>query len=92
MRTTTTLSTEEVNAVLSVLCRRLGFCLSSDADARLAEDPPSGIDEFTAAVFIAEGLDPSTADRRVYRQVKAIVADAFRSSEERRSSALTHLD
>lgn len=86
------LSTEEAGVLLSILCRRLGFCLPPDAEARLTEDPPAGIDQFTVAVFVAEGLDPSTADRRIYRQVKALVADAFRSSEERQAAALYHVD
>ena len=34
-----------------------------------------------------EGYDPFKADRRLYRQVKAIVADAFRRSEERERAA-----
>jgi len=74
------LSTDEARVLLSILCRRLGFCLPPDAEEQLTEDPPAGVDQFTAAVFLAEGLDPSTADRRIYRQVKAIVADAFRGS------------
>ena len=77
------LSAKEATALLSILCTRLGFCLPPDADARLTEAPPPDVQQFTAAVFIAEGLDPSTADRRVYRQVKALVAEAFRRSEER---------
>jgi len=86
------LSTEEAGVLLSILCTRLGFCLPPDAVERLTEDPPAGVDQFTAAVFVAEGLDPSTAERKIYRQVKAIVSDAFRRSEERQSAAFHHLD
>ncbi|HYI10836.1 MAG TPA: hypothetical protein VEK57_17380 [Thermoanaerobaculia bacterium] len=75
------LSTKEAAALLSRLCTRLGFCLPPDAEARLTQEPPSDVHEFTAAVFIAEGLDPSTADRKVYRQVKAMVEEAFHRSE-----------
>jgi hypothetical protein len=81
------LTANEATALLSVLCTRLGFCLPSDAEARLTEAPPPDVHHFTAAVFIAEGLDPSTADRKLYRQVKAIVAEAFRRSEERQNDA-----
>jgi hypothetical protein len=33
---------------------------------------------FTDAVFTAEGLPPETADRHLYRQVRDMVAAAFR--------------
>jgi hypothetical protein len=81
------LTAKEASALLSILCTRLGFCLSPDAEAGLTEAPPPDEHQFTAAVFIAEGLDPSTADRKIYRQVKAIVAEAFHRSEERCNDA-----
>lgn len=81
------LTRKEAAALLSVLCTRLGFCLPSDAEERLTAAPPPDVRLFTAAVFIAEGLDPSTADRKLYRQVKAVVADAFRRSDERQDDA-----
>ena len=65
----------------------MGFCLPADRQRRLTEQPPPDAHQFTEAVFIAEGLDPSTADLRLYRQVKAIVADAFRRSEDRQINA-----
>jgi len=68
--------------LLSSLCTGLGFCLPPDAQARLKEAPPPDVEGFTSAVFIAEVLDPSTADRRLYRGVKSMVAEAFRRSEE----------
>jgi hypothetical protein len=76
------LSTQEASALLALLCTRLGFCLPPAAEKRLTEHPPADVLEFTAAVFIAEGLDPSTADRRVYRQVRAVVSEAFRRSQD----------
>jgi hypothetical protein len=81
------LTTSEAAAVLSVLCTKLGFCLAPEVEARLAEAPPPDVHHFTEAVFIAEGLDLSTADRKLYRQVKAIVANAFRESDERQHAA-----
>ena len=81
------LSAKEVAALLSSLCTRLGFCLPSDAQKRLTEEPPPDAHQFTVAVFIAEGLDPATAERRIYRQVEAMVAEAFRRSDERESDA-----
>lgn len=66
------LTTTEATALLSVLCTKLGFCLPPHAEARLTEAPQPDVHQFTAAVFIAEGLDPSTADRKLYRQVKGL--------------------
>jgi len=80
------LSPNETAMLLSDLYTRLGFCLPPDAQEQLTEAPPSNVDGFTAAVFIAEGLDPS-ADRRLYREVKTMVADAFRRNEEREGNA-----
>jgi hypothetical protein len=36
---------------------------------------------FTDAVFSAEGLPPETADRHLYRQVRDLVAAAFRETD-----------
>jgi hypothetical protein len=47
------------------------------------EGPPSEVGEFTNAVFVAEGLDPDTADRHMYREVRAMIDDAFRESDEK---------
>ena len=79
------LSAHETKVLLDKLCRRWGFCLPPDAYDDLTEKPPSDVNEFTNAVFIAEGfLDPSTADRHLYRKVRAMVTEAFRQSEEER--------
>jgi hypothetical protein len=75
------LSAQEAESLLSELCTRLGFCLPPDAQRRLRENPPADVLGFTDAVFIAEGMDPSTADRKLHRQVRAVVAEAFRRSE-----------
>ena len=80
------LSAREVQSLLSKLCIDLGFCLPPDAQAHLEQSPPSNVAGFTDEVFTAEGLDPSTADRHLYRQVKALIADAFRRSEEQRKN------
>ena len=75
------LTGQQAELLLTDLCRRLGFCLSPKDYRRLSDSPPSTVPEFTGAVFSAEGLDPATADRHLYRQVKEIVANAFRSAE-----------
>ena len=81
------LSHDETAAVLDTLCTRLGFCLPPEAQRQLTATPPSDVDGFTASVFVAEGLDPSSADLRLYRQVRAVVADPFRRCEEREAGA-----
>lgn len=71
------LGPEEVRGLLSQLCVRLGFCLPPLELERMAAAPPTGIDEFTHAVFIAEGLDPIGSDRHLVNQVREMVAEAF---------------
>jgi hypothetical protein len=68
---------QEVRAVPSELCIKLGFCLAPIEVERMSTSPPRGIDEFTGAVFVAEGLDPVTSDRRLFNQVRDLVARAF---------------
>ncbi len=46
----------------------------------LAEEPPFDVHEFTDAVFLAEGLDPATADRHRYRLARDMILAAFHES------------
>lgn len=71
------LNREEVSALLSELCIKLGFCVPPIELERMASAPPSDVDEFTRAVFVAEGLDPVTSDRHLFNKVKEFVARAF---------------
>ena len=80
---TTRLSPEDVYSLLSKLCIDLGFCLAPDQIARLQHAPPEDPDRFADAVFLAEGLDPSTLDRRLRRQVKSLVAKAYEQAKHR---------
>lgn len=75
------LTENEVRDLLGRLCVRLGFCLAPDDIARIRKDPPADVLTFTDAVFTAEGMDPVTADRHLYRQVRDMVAAAFRQTE-----------
>ncbi len=50
--------TVAVQRLLDELCVELGFCLPSRARASLLQSPPTDPDEFTNAVFAAEGMDP----------------------------------
>jgi hypothetical protein len=44
---------------------------------KLETHQPRTVEEFTRAVYRAEGMDPEQSDRRVYRQVESAVAAAF---------------
>ena len=82
------LSYEEAAWLLNDLCVRLGFCLPPKEIERLEANPPSDIDGFTRAVFVAEGMNPDTAERKIYRQVRHIVAAAFeRAASSKRGTA-----
>jgi hypothetical protein len=79
------LSARETDVLLDKLCATLGFCLPPNAYDALKGSPRADINGFTDAVFVAEGfLDPSTVDRHLYRQVRSMVADAFRRGENER--------
>jgi hypothetical protein len=73
------LTESQVISLLKNLCIDLGICLNADVAETLEANPPRTIDAFTRAVFRAEGLDPSLADRRLYDQVRTAVALAFDS-------------
>ena len=77
-----TLPRHETELLLGELCTKLGFCLPPLAYEQFTNKPPIDINEFTDAVFFAEGLVPSRADRHLYRQVRAMVADAFARNGE----------
>lgn len=76
------LSLGETDSLLTELCTRLGFCLPPEIRQSLASNPPVDVATFTDAVFVAEGLDPLTADRHLYRQVLAMVATAFQKVQD----------
>jgi hypothetical protein len=72
------LTENELQRLLDRLCVQLGFCLPPEGQQRLRENPPSDVLSFTDTVFVEEGLDPATADRRLYRQVRDVIAESFR--------------
>lgn len=76
------LNAKEVEFLLSKLCVDLGFCLPADEWVRFQENPPNEINVFTDAIFIAEGLNPQYAERKLYRQVQAVIAEAFQKHDE----------
>jgi hypothetical protein len=70
------LDPEEVRALLSRLCIKLGFCLPPIESEKMDPSPPRDIDEFTRAVFVAEGYGVATSDP-LFNQVREFVAQAF---------------
>ncbi len=63
------------------LCVQYGFCLPPAEYTRLISSPPPTIDAFTDAVFVAEGLDPLFADKRLRRHVRDRVRKYFETDE-----------
>lgn len=73
----------DVARLLENLCVRLGYCLPPEAQQSLVAAPPQSIDAFTNAVIRAEGRDPILVDNHSWRQVRAIVAEAFGQPQQR---------
>lgn len=71
---------EEAEKVLGILCVKYGFCLPPLWQARLRDCPPRSIEKFTDTVFHAEGLDPRMADRAMYKEMAGEVRLAFERS------------
>jgi hypothetical protein len=49
-----------------------GFCFAETVNEKFRSDPPHTIDDFTRAMFVAEGLNPELVRRSVYRQVRGV--------------------
>ena len=71
---------QEAEKVLGILCVKYGFCLPPLWHARLRDCPPRSVAKFTDTVFHAEGLDPRTADRAMYKEMAEEVRLAFERS------------
>lgn len=69
-------TTDDLETLLGVLCVEFGFCFHGETYDRLVDNPPVDVAAFTAAVFLAKGIDP-TNDRRLYDQVRFRVAHVF---------------
>jgi len=79
----TLLVAADVDVLLDRLCTQLGFCLPPEARLALRTNPPDDVGTFTNAVFLAEGLDPETSDRHLYRQVRDSIRIAFQTAKSR---------
>jgi hypothetical protein len=76
------ISEAEAEKLLGVLCVKYGFCLPTLWQARLQTCPPKSVAKFTDTVFQAEGLDPNTVDRAMYRGMYEEVRVAFERSAQ----------
>jgi hypothetical protein len=65
-----------VQRLLDGLCDELGFCIPPRERARLLQSPPTDPDEFTDAVFAAQGLDPRLLPH-LRSQVNALVQNGL---------------
>jgi hypothetical protein len=70
------LDPHEVRVVLDQLCIKFGFCLPPNEIERLAEAPPTDIDEFTQEALVAEGYGFTKSDPLCQR-AREIVTQAF---------------
>jgi hypothetical protein len=68
----------EVQWLLDKLCVEAGFCLPPQEQEKLRANPPANPIAFTNAVFLAEGLKPELAERRLYRGVHDAVVNFWR--------------
>lgn len=69
---------KQIAYLLGELCSQLGFCsLPPDRYESLVSNPPADGDDFTDAVFKAEGLDPDS-DPALWRQARELVGKTFK--------------
>jgi hypothetical protein len=81
-----TIAPHEAKTLLDRLCTMYGFCLTPLWSARLTNNPPQSVQKYTDTIFLAEGLDPRTADLDLYKSVFSEVRAAF----DRSSTILGH--
>jgi hypothetical protein len=95
-RSSNGLTRAEVGDLLEKLCVDKGFCLPPSEHFKLLESPPEDPVAFTDAVFWAEGLNPETVRRNLYREVRDFVIATFSHSAElaevERANALRRSD
>jgi len=66
-----------LDALLTELCIKLGFCLQGAAAESFYASTPATAEAFTNAVFVAEGISLPVADESLYKKVLSIVASTF---------------
>ena len=76
----TPLSAHQLQCLLDELCIRLGFRLPLKAIERLEKKQLLDARDFADEVFRAEGLDPRTADKFLWAQVRNTIDAHFQSA------------
>ena len=79
------LSESDVDYLLKDLCVGRGFCLSPDKKDEFKSNPPTDIDAFSTAFFVAYGYEIPILDEKFYRTVRDVVAEAFKRAANRHS-------
>ena len=74
------LSKEAAKKLEGDLCVKLGFCSMREKYDEIVDGLPKDLTEIVNAIFVAEGLDPGNADRRLWRQVRELVTKAHHDS------------
>ena len=64
-----------IQPLLDELCVDLGFCLPPAEQAHLRQAPLVDVDQFTDAVFVAEGLSPD--EHKDLRSLVRVRVDRF---------------
>ena len=67
------------------LCVTFGFCSMREKYNEIIEALPTDIDEVVDTIFIAEGLNPDTADLRLKRKIRDLITKAHHDSFEHRA-------
>jgi hypothetical protein len=70
------LDSDDCQKLLNKLCVDLGFCLPPSEAQNIVNHPPASVADFTNAIFMAEGLNPEVADKKLYRQIRDRVQKA----------------
>jgi len=65
--------TTRVEALLDEVCVGYGYCLPPKEEAVLIAEPLQEVNAFIDAVLLAEGLNPSTLDKRARLELTEVV-------------------
>lgn len=62
------------------LCVGMGFCSMREGWDLIVKNLPSELDEVVNDIFLAEGLNPDSAGRKLWRSVRNLVVEAHHDS------------
>ena len=73
------------------LCVKLGFCSMREKFHRIVESLPMDLSKTVDEIFLAEGLVPESADRKLWRQVRDMVVQAHHDGNNTTQNRLLQL-